>query len=669
MKYSFKKIVLTAFCTITAMNLVAQKPVTLWFDDLPLRFYSESIPSLSAKTNGSGDSLRIAGVTYKRGVGTQSLSVLSLFLDGHAKSFSGLTGADDGANKRCRFSFYIVADKKILFESGEMKPGDAPKPFNVNLSGIKQLGLLVKLNEEATGRQLSDWVNAKFEMLDESMPKRLPNEAGKYILTPTPAKSPKINSSKVFGATPGNPFLYTIAATGERPMQFAATGLPKGLSIDVKTGNITGSINERGTYAVQLSAKNSFGKATKELKIKIGDTIALTPPIGWNGWNSWARNIDREKVIASANAMEKMGLRNHGWTYINIDDGWQGKRDAKTKALLPNEKFPAFKEMIDYIHSSGMKLGMYSTPWITSYAGFAGGSSFGEDANYPDSIINNKRNYRYIGKYRYEKEDAKQMADWGVDYLKYDWRIELNSAERMSQALKKSGRDIIYSLSNSAPFANAADWARVANMYRTGPDIRDSWLSLYLSAFTIDKWAPYGGPGHWNDADMLILGNVTTGAELHPTRLTADEQYSHVSIFSLLAAPLLIGCPIEQLDDFTLNLLTNDEVIEINQDPLGKPGRLVATENGVQTWLKQLEDGSYAVGLFNIDGWGTTAQSYFTWGDEKPKSYSFDFSKLGLKGKWKLRDVWKQKDLGEYKGTFITEINHHGVVMLRLYQR
>jgi alpha-galactosidase len=207
----------------------------------------------------------------------------------------------------------------------------------------------------------------------------------------------------------------------------------------------------------------------------------------------------------------------------------------------------------------------------------------------------------------------------------------------------------------------------LANTYRTGPDIRDSWLSLYVSAFTLDKWSPYGGHGHWLDPDMMILGNVTTGSPLHPTRLTPDEQYSHVSLFSLLSTPLLIGCPIEQLDAFTLNLLTNDEVIEINQDPLGKPARLLSDEDGVQIWAKPLEDGSISVGLFNIANFGKTPETYFLWGDEKAKNYTFDFTKIGLKGKYKIRDVWRQKELGSFSGTFTTDIQHHGVVMLRMF--
>ncbi len=452
-------------------------------------------------------------------------------------------------------------------------------------------------------------------------------------------------------------------------MAFSVNNLPKGLSFDAKIGIITGKVIQKGTYLTVLKAKNELGEATKILKIVIGDTIALTPPIGWNGWNSWARNIDQEKVIASADAMVKMGLSQHGWTYINIDDAWQGQRGGQFNAIQANEKFPKFKEMVDYVHGLGLKVGVYSTPMITSYAGYIGGSSDFENGKITDSIKNNKRAFRYVGKHRFEQNDAQQMAAWGIDYLKYDWRIEVPSAKRMSEALKNSGRDIVYSISNSAPFFNVKDWVQLTNTYRTGPDIRDSWLSLYVSAFMLDKWSPYGGHGHWLDPDMMILGNVTTGTSLHPTRLTPNEQYSHVSLFSLLSAPLLIGCPIEQLDAFTLNLLTNDEVIEINQDPLGKSARLLLEENGVQIWKKILEDGSFAIGLFNVADYGKTPESYFRWGDEKAKSFTFYFNKIGLKGKYKLRDVWQQKDIGEFNNSFKTEIRHHGVILLRMFPK
>ncbi len=662
-----KKIVVLLLLAFSIGSSFGQSK-SVWLDDLTIQSFSEGIPSVQAKKSGGGDSIRLAGKYFERGIGVHSMSVLSFLLNGKAEQFSATVGADDKANKNMYVQFFVLGDQKILFESGPMKVGDAPKKVTVNLSGIQRMGLLVtvSMEDEGYGKTYSDWADAKLVMSGENRPQNIPNNGAKYILTPTSTKTPRINSTKIFGVTPGNPFLYTIVATGERPMQFSAGPLPKGLRLDPKTGILTGKINQAGIYLTTLRAKNALGNATKQLKIVVGDTFALTPPIGWNGWNSWAKNIDGEKVIASANALVKMGLSNHGWTYINIDDTWEGQRGGKFNGLQPNEKFPKFREMIDYIHSLGLKLGVYSTPWISTYAGFAGASSDFVKGDYPDSIKPNKRAYRHIGKFRFEKEDALQMAEWGVDYLKYDWRIDLNSAERMSEALKKSGRDILFSLSNSAPIALAKDWARVSNAWRTGPDIRDSWLSLYTSVFTIDKWAPFAIPGHWNDPDMLILGNVTTGTDLHPTRLTPDEQYSHVTIFSLLAAPLLIGCPIEQLDEFTLNLLTNDEVIEVDQDPLGKPARLVADENGVQIWVKPLEDGSYAVGLFYTADYGQTPQSYFHWGTETNKNFLFDFDKAGLKGKYKIRDIWRQKDLGTFDGSFKTEIRHHGVVMIKM---
>lgn len=646
--------------------LSAQETRQIWLDDLPIKSFSEGIPAVLGKTNAAGDPLRIAGATYPHGVGVNSTSILAFYLNGRAKSFSALVGVDEQGSQTLPHKFYVIADRKILFESRELKWGEPAQPVNVDLTGVQRLGLLVKINDQGHTRTYSNWANAAIVMFGDALPETMPNTAEKYILTPPNLPKPRINSPKIFGARPGNPFLYTIAVSGQRPMTFSAKNLPKGLILDSKTGIITGKISQRGTYTTTLSTKNQLGQAQQTLTIKIGDTIALTPPIGWNGWNSWARNIDQEKVIASADAMVKMGLSQHGWTYINVDDAWQGQRGGTFQGIQPNEKFPDMKGMVDYIHGLGLKVGLYSTPMITSYAGYTGGSSIFAKGELPDSIVQKKRSYRYVGPFRFEENDAKQWAAWGIDYLKYDWRIEVESAARMSEALKKSGRDIFYSISNSAPFANAQDWVCLTNSWRTGPDIRDSWHSLFVSAFTLDKWSPYGGPGHWNDPDMMILGNVTTGSPMHPTRLTPDEQYSHVSLFCLLSAPLLIGCPIEQLDAFTLNLLTNDEVIAIDQDPLGKPARLITTENGVQIWLKSLSDGSYALGLFNVGDFGQTPESYFRWGNETPVSFNLNFNQLGLKGAFKLRDLWRQKELGTFNGNFQTSIPHHGVVLLKL---
>ena len=640
----------------------------IWFDDLQIQTFSEGIRPVSAKSNYSHDSMRIKGVHYKRGIGAQSPCVLVFALHKKAKHFSALVGSDDLGNKDIPVTFYVVGDKKVLFESKEMRIGDAPIQVDIDLTGIEQLGLLVtdKVGGVGNKRTYANWANASIEMIGNHLPEHPINNDPTFILTPKDKPTPKINSAKIMGVRPGNPFLYTIAATGIRPMQFSAENLPKGLSVSPETGIITGNLNNRGVYTTTIVAKNKLGIAKQKLVIKVGDTIALTPPIGWNGWNAWESKIDREKVIASADAMVQKGLRDHGWSYINIDDTWQGKRFGPDTALQPNEKFNDIKGMVDYIHSIGLKAGLYSTPYVASYAGYVGASSDSAKGGETfEQILKKKQFYHHIGPYKFEKNDAKQMANWGFDFLKYDWRMDVASTERMWNALKNSGRDIVLSLSNNAPFEKVNDWNRLSNMYRTGPDIKDSWTSLFLTTFTLDKWAPYSGPGHWMDPDMMIVGNVSIGPILHPTRLTPDEQYSHISMFSILAAPMLIGCPIEQIDAFTLNLLTNDEVIAINQDPLGAPARLVKEINGVQIWRKQMQDGSTIIGLFNTGGYGTNPTSYFRWGDEKALPFTFDFASLGLAGKYEIRDVWRQKSLGKYEGNYKTTINHHGVVMLQ----
>jgi len=665
-----KKSCIFLYLLIITSNAFAQHQSKLiWFDDLPIQTFSEGIRPVSAKSNYSHNTMSMNGVAYEHGLGAQSPCVLVFLLNKKATHFSALVGADDMGNKDIALKFFVVADQKVLFETKPMHIGDAPIKVDLNLTGVKQLGLLVTDTVGGVGNKktYANWANASIEMMGDAMPEHTQNNHPTYILTPADKPTPKINSAKIIGVRPGNPFLYTIAATGIRPMQFSANNLPKGLTLSSKTGIITGIVKDRGTYTSTIHAKNKLGEAAQTLVIKIGDTISLTPPIGWNGWNAWEAKLDREKVIASAEAVVAKGLRDHGWSYINIDDSWQGKREGPDTALQPNAKFPDIKGMVDYIHSLGLKAGLYSTPYVASYGGYVGASSDSVKGGETfEQIKKNKQFYHHIGPFKFETNDAKQMAKWGFDFLKYDWRIDVASTERMWDALKKSGRDIVFSLSNNAPFEKVNDWNRVSNMYRTGPDIKDSWTSLFLTSFTLDKWAPYSGPGHWMDPDMMIVGNVSIGPILHPTRLTPDEQYSHISMFSLLAAPMLIGCPIEQIDAFTLNLLTNDEVIAVNQDPLGKPARLVKEVNGIQIWLKQLLDGSVAVGLFNTGGYGTNPASYFNWGNETAASFNFDFSSIGLNGKYTVRDLWQQKNIGVFNGSMKTTINHHGVQMFQL---
>lgn len=450
----------------------------------------------------------------------------------------------------------------------------------------------------------------------------VPDTLRKHILTPSAPETPRINGAKIFGVRLGSLFLYAIPATGKRPMTFTVENLPKGLKVNSATGQITGKISECGEYTVTFVAKNSLGESKKDFRIVVGDRIALTPPMGWNSWNCWGNAVSQEKVLSSAEAMAEKGLINHGWQYINIDDGWQALRGGKYQGVMPNAKFPDMKGLADEIHGMGLKIGIYSGPWVGTYAGHLGSYSDNPDGTYDWVEKYADEHYRYVdetgqtkhgvnyhhGKYSFVKNDVNQWMDWGMDYLKYDWNPnDVYHVKEMMDTLRSHNRDVVYSLSNSAPWGDAPQLEKMVNSWRTTGDIKDTWESMSRLGFNQTKWAPFVGPGHWIDPDMLVVGLVGWGPRLHYTRLTADEQYTHISLWSLLSSPLLIGCDIAQLDDFTLSLLTNDEVISVNQDPLGKQGMPVAGVGDVVIYAKPLEDGSMAVGLFNKGDKNATA--------------------------------------------------------------
>lgn len=513
-------------------------------------------------------------------------------------------------------------------------------------------------------------VSAQSEPSDEM---KIPDYSG-YILTPEAPHTPRINGAKVYGARPGSDFLYKVAATGDRPMTFSAEKLPKGLKIDSQTGLITGKVKKAGTYIVTLKATNSLGEATREFRIVIGEKIALTPPMGWNSWNCWGNTVSHEKVMASAKAILESGLADYGWSYINIDDGWQGLRGGKENAIQPNAKFPDMKGMVDSLHAMGFKVGIYSGPWVASYAAHIGTQCDNADGTYEwvkKGLVN--ENYRmvdpsgeltreklwYSGKYSFAAQDARQWAEWGLDYLKFDWNPhDWYSMKEMHDELEKCGRDIVYSLSNSALLPMASEYVKYANCWRTTGDIRDSWKSISGIGFGRNSsWAPYSGPGHWPDGDMLVIGNVGWGRKYHYTNLTPDEQYTHITLWAMQASPLLIGCDMAVADKFTKSLLCNNEVIDINQDPLGYAATKIYGNSSYATYFKPLEDGSLAIAMFNLS--------------ETPQKIGFTPRAIGVIGnKITVRDVWRQKDVAEItndRNRFDTEVPPHGVVLVRVF--
>ena len=646
---------------------------TVWLDQLDLSTATQGYGTPMKNRSIDNKTLTIAGKTFERGFGSHSESSLTILLEGKATEFTAQVGIDDEvAGHQPAAEFVVFGDNKKLWSSGVMRLGDAARPCSVKLDGVKKLELLVTDGGNGNYYDHVDWVDAKFETTGISTFKTYsPIATEPYILTPAPKAEPKITGAKVFGVRPGSPFQFLVTATGDRPMTFSAYDLPKELKINTQTGLITGKLSKKGTSIVILEAKNAKGKFQRKLCIESGDHIALTPPMGWNSWNCFAQEVSADKVKRAANAMVKSGLINHGWTYINIDDFWENNRDSKDQSLrgklrdeagniVPNSRFVDMKGLVDYVHDIGLKIGLYSSPgpWTCGSC---------------------------VGSYGYEKLDAESYAKWGFDYLKYDWCSygnvinglpdndpykvtslsyngggELNTAIKpfkvMGEFLRQQPRDIIFSVCQYG-MSDVWKWGGSVggNSWRTTNDITDTWVSVKNIALDQDKSAPYAKPGNWNDPDMLVVGNVGWGNP-HPSKLKPDEQYLHISLWSLFAAPLLIGCDMEKLDDFTLNLLTNDEVIDINQDPLGKQATCVHTIGDLRIYVKELEDGSHAVGFCNF-------------GLDKVELSYKDFEKIGLNGKFNVRDVWRQKNISNIEtktGELLLKVPAHGVLLYKL---
>jgi alpha-galactosidase len=479
-----------------------------------------------------------------------------------------------------------------------------------------------------------------------------PNE--RYILTPKAPAEPRINGAKVFGVRPGSPLLYTIAATGNRPLAFDAQGLPDSLALDKETGRVSGKIDKPGTYTVTLTATNSLGTTNRELKIVAGDKIALTPPMGWNSWYIHYDRVSDAVLREAADQMISTGMADYGYQYVNIDDCWMKKRGDEPYRdaigeVLSNAKFPDMKGLADFIHSKGLKAGLYTSPGPWTCAGF-------------------------VGAYKHEEADARKFAEWGFDFLKYDWCSYVPEKvgsplerfkkpyQQMHDELQKLDRDIVFNLCQYG-MGNVWTWGgEVGNCWRTTGDLgleRGSRLpGFYKIGFSNARHWEFARPGAWNDPDYILLGwvgDANTNGIGKPTTLSPNEQYSYMSMWCLMAAPLIFSGDMAKLDPFTLNVLCNSEVVAVDQDPLGKQARIVNQTRDEYILLKDLEDGSKAVGLFNTG--------------EEPNAVKVTWQQLGVTGNQTVRDLWRQKDIGTYKDSFEAMVCPHGVVLVHIFPK
>jgi hypothetical protein len=551
--------------------------------------------------------------------------------------------AKTGNNAQCILNSKMSATKSGLFtvqvqdpESGKVLTEKSQK---VSVNSKKNSAISLPYDNHQMVRIIATFTESKTGL--STTTQYIP----KYILTPAAPAEPRFNTTPLYGVRPGSPIHFRFGVSGEKPMKFSSDDLPKGLALNPDNGALSGSLPRPGSYTFTVKAKNAKGEQTQKFTIRCGSTIALTPPMGWNSWNCWGLSVTQDKVVSSAKALIEKGLADYGYCYMNIDDGWEAPKRNADGTIAVNEKFPSMKELGDWLHSEGLKFGIYSSPGDLTCGG-------------------------YLGSIDHELQDAESYNSWGVDYLKYDWcgygRKHATEPDRqtvasyvrpyllMERCLRQQPRDIFYSLCQYG-MADVWKWGHAvdANSWRTTGDITDTWESLYEIGFGLQPdLYPYAQPGHWNDPDMLIVGKVGWSNNLRDSRLTPDEQYTHISLWTLLASNMLIGCDIAQMDEFTVSLLCNHEVNAVNQDILGKQAQRVVLDGTIQIWSRPLSDGSYAVGIFNVGK--SDARVDF-------KKY---FKEMGISNLQSIRDLWRQQDLST------TDVNYfiptHGVKYLKV---
>ena len=640
-----------------------------------------------------GNPLTASGKVYARGVGTHPESAILFRSNGKVSAFDAVVAIDDDAARagsgksygKPTARFKVWADGRIVWNSGDVKLGQQPIPVHVDLSGAKEIVL------ETTGAGKwtafdaanADWLDARFTYEKGAQMEVVDDPALKFqlgILTPKIKDEPRINGADIWGVRPGRPVLFRVATSGIRPMKFTAKGLPEGVTLD-ENGVLRGMApNTPGDYDIEVTAKNAKGKAVRTIRLAVGNTIALTPPMGWNSWNTLCYRLTADKAKAAAKAMHDSGLADHGWSYINLDDWWEmnnsgcprvearkndfgGREDVIGPArdasgrINPNRSFPDMKGLTDYIHSFGLKAGLYSSPGPLTCG-------------------------KCEGSYGHELKDAESWAEWGFDYIKYDWctygdvfkketghyNWEKGAFENMSlreafikpyrlmgECLAKQKRDIVFSFCQYG-MAHTEEWGAAVGgqCWRSWEDLKDTWPWMEDAVegrINAEHWK-YNRPGWWADPDMMIVGQQFSFGYDHPTFLTPNEQYTHVSLWAMLGSPLLIGCDLVTMDEFTKNLLMNDEVIAVSQDRLGKTARRIRHTDAESVWTRPLVNNFTAVAIVN--------RYPFT------REIKVSFDDLGFRGECWVKDLWMQNCEGKHSGFYAVKIPPHATKLVKM---
>ncbi len=471
--------------------------------------------------------------------------------------------------------------------------------------------------------------------------------------------APHINGPSVYGASPKADFLYYIPVRGERPLVWEIEGeLPKGLWLNKDTGIIIGQVECEGVWEITLKVTNRLGEDRKVLRLEIAPNHLLrTPLMGWTSWNAHSYRVREEHIYRAATLLCETGLREFGYSYVNLDSCWQGARETEWAALQPNKYFTNMREMTKHIHRLGFKAGIYSTPMVHAWGSCPERPALFGSTGYPlnpDAVVGY---FGGCGKAHFEEQDARQWAEWGFDYMKYDWPLcDPVYTKYMGDALRKTGRDFVYSLTTSCKLEYMDTYRQYGNMFRSNGDTCDLWNSgwsggLVKSFFPEDEWLAFSGPGHWFDMDMLALGDISGITDCLWNRLSRNEQISHMAVWAFMASPLQISCNLAKLDPFTLALLTNEELIAINQDELGASPVREFTDDTRRIYVRKMANGD-------------TAAAFINTGDE---DYTFTLERAGKT--LSVRDVLACRDLGDFPEKISFSVPLHGTRVIRFQEK
>lgn len=626
-------------------------PSAIWLDSLDMSLVQQDWGEPRAGRSAGRNPLVLGGTRYIHGLGTHAFSECHVELFGACDRFAALIGIDDEVGPNGSAVFEVWVDGSLRWKSPVLRGGDAPVRVETGVAGAEHLVLVVDPTGDGIHLDHANWAGALLYLAEngEDRPQMTaPPPIEPPDISDVQPRKPAIHAPRVLGATPGRPFLFRIPCAGEKPISFAVRTLPGGLTLDTGTGIITGTLEDkRGVHLLDVRAQNAHGSCRFGMVLVAAPgSLALTPPMGWNSWNVWGETVDDAKVRAAAGALIATGLADYGFQYVCIDDGWAGGRDPQG-AISPNDKFPDMQALVADLHEAGLKAGIYTSPGRTTCAG-------------------------YEGSFEHESQDAAAFAAWGMDFLKYDWcsysgvatgedrEMFVRPYRLMRQALDACERDMVYAICQYG-MGEVWEWAPApevrGNLWRTTEDITDTWPSMLNNALATAAVAGFSGPGHWSDADMLALGTLGWGKGLRGTRLNPREQQTHVTLWTMLPAPLFLGCDLERVDAFTLALLRNPEIIAVHQDPAGESvRRVVESEDATtQVWARRLWDGTTAVALFNVARRGGPCDIRVSW------------TELELSSKPQpVRDLWRRKDLGKHSGGITFAVPPHGCALLRV---